>query len=188
MEGILQIIYSLNATQRHKTEKLHPPQLFIFNTVQSFHSCKCQKTCLRYEMESMSRKTEGIKRTAKQKEMVKSLIGGNLIHSLVLETVVLADRARGCVSSSHRTSQGNSCLKGRAVSGQASWSHFCWFGPLWVHSPTARKEEREYEGLCPSINLEKLQWLLRYAWDSDSLNTLDSKHLLRRTMRKALSS
>lgn len=131
---------------------------------------KCHKTCLRYQTESTPRKTDGIERTAKQREMVKSLIGGNLIHSLVLETGSPGRQGpRLRVSSSHCTSQGNSCLQGRAVSGQASWSHFCWFGPLWVHSPNAGER-----GTGPGINLGLKDC-------NDSPNTLDGKHLLWKT-------
>lgn len=94
-----------------KTQKEMPPTPVYSILYNHPILCKCHKTCLPYETESTPRKTEGIERKAKQREMVKSLIGGNLIHSLGLETGSPGRQGpRLRVSSSHCTSQDNSCL------------------------------------------------------------------------------
>lgn len=68
VEGILQLIYSLNATQDN------PVYSILYNCA---ILCKCHKTCLCYETKHGG---NWKKKKRKETEMVESLIGSNLIH------------------------------------------------------------------------------------------------------------
>lgn len=83
-----------------------------------------------------------------ERRIVKSLIGGNLIHLAVLET---RSPRRQCLrqcflSSSFCISQSNSCPQGPAVSSKAPWTHSFWSRPLSAHSAAL---EPAYVGLSP---------------------------------------